>query len=46
MEHGRVYRLGVADSHHFEEQLDPDPQSEWIRIGIKVKSWIRIRIQV
>ncbi len=40
---------GVADSHHFEEQLDPDPDphlSEWIRIRIKVKGWIWIRIQV
>jgi hypothetical protein len=33
MEPGKVYRLVVADSHHFEER--------WIRIRIKVKSWIR-----
>ncbi len=25
MEPWRVYRPVVADSHHFEEKLDPDP---------------------
>jgi hypothetical protein len=31
---------------HKNEKLDPDPHSSksWIRIGIKVKSWNRIRI--
>jgi hypothetical protein len=23
-----VYRLVVADSHHFEEELDPDPDPD------------------
>ncbi len=25
MEAWRVYRIVVADSHHFDEELDPDP---------------------
>jgi hypothetical protein len=32
-----VYRTVVKESHHFEVELDPDPQ--------KVKNWIRIRIK-
>jgi hypothetical protein len=27
MEPWKVYRIVVADSHHFEEELDPDPGS-------------------
>jgi hypothetical protein len=41
----------VADSHHFEEELDHrlrirTEMDSWIRIRNKWKSWIRIRIKV
>jgi hypothetical protein len=43
-----VYRPLVADSHHIDEELDPDPfpllSKKLDRICIKVKSWIRIHI--
>jgi hypothetical protein len=40
MELRRVRRPEVADSHHFEEELDPNPHPH------RSKSWIRIRIKV
>jgi hypothetical protein len=43
MEPWKVYRIVVADSHHFEEELDPDPD-ESDRIRIIVNSWIRIKV--
>jgi hypothetical protein len=39
MEPWRVYRPVVADSHHLDEEQDPDPHN-------KVRSWIRIRSKV
>ncbi len=48
MEPMRVCRPVTADSHHFEEEQDPDPyySKNRIRIRTKVKIWIRIRIKV
>ncbi len=43
MEPWKVYRIVVADSHHSEEELDPDPD-ESDRIRIIVNSWIRIKV--
>ncbi len=39
MEPGRVYKPVVANSHHFDEEQDPDPH-------IKLRSWIMIHIKV
>jgi hypothetical protein len=37
----RVYRPGIADFHHFEEELDPDPKElKW-----KGRSLIRSKIK-
>jgi hypothetical protein len=36
----------VANSQHFDEELDPNESESWIRIRMKVISWIRIRIRV
>jgi hypothetical protein len=29
MEPGRIYRPVVADSQHFEDELDPEPDPLW-----------------
>jgi hypothetical protein len=43
------YRV-VADSHHFDEKQDPNPDplkvKRWTRIRIKMKRGNRIRIKV
>jgi hypothetical protein len=44
-----LYTTVVADSHHFDEEQDPDPHySEKLDPdpGIEIKSWTRIRIYV
>jgi hypothetical protein len=50
METWRVCRQVIADSHHLDEEQDPDPDpyevKSWFHIQINVKSWIRIRIKV
>jgi hypothetical protein len=42
----RVCRPMNADSHHFDEEQDPDIMKSQVRIRIKVKRDIRIRIRI